>query len=192
MILTILGDHTILLSVNFLCEVESLLFRCQWLFSSWYHYLVEIYTYWMRRLIQISNTSPHQCQCFSTRWDVHILNTTPISVMEDFGHSCTQFESNVLKNCSTCVWCTWVWYENTIQNTILYIQRNLTGGTFFSRLTVILSGPFYQHGFTLITALISNYIHYKACDEVTYPFLRWNHWSLGFKRVISYHTFLGM
>ena len=36
------------------------------------------------------------------------------------------------------------------------------------------SGPFYQHGLTLIPAWISNYIHYKEWDEITYPFLNFN------------------
>ena len=31
-------------------------------------------------------------------------------------------------------------------------------------------GPFYWHGLTLIPAWISNYIHYKVWDEITYPF----------------------
>ena len=30
-------------------------------------------------------------------------------------------------------------------------------------------GPFYQHGLTL-----SNYIHYKVWDEITYPYLNFN------------------
>ena len=29
-------------------------------------------------------------------------------------------------------------------------------------------------GLTLIPAWKSNYIHYKACDEITYPFLNFN------------------
>ena len=35
-------------------------------------------------------------------------------------------------------------------------------------------GPFYQHGLTLIQALISNYIQYNVWDEITYPFLNFN------------------
>ena len=34
--------------------------------------------------------------------------------------------------------------------------------------------PFYTHGLTLISAWISNYIHYKICDEIAYPFLNFN------------------
>ena len=30
--------------------------------------------------------------------------------------------------------------------------------------------PFYKHGLTLIPASISNYIHYKVWDEITYQF----------------------
>ena len=36
------------------------------------------------------------------------------------------------------------------------------------------NGPFYKHGLTLIPACISNYIHYKVWDEITYPFLNFN------------------
>ena len=39
---------------------------------------------------------------------------------------------------------------------------------------VELSGPFNQHGLTLIPVLISNYIHYKMWYEITYPFLNFN------------------
>ena len=35
------------------------------------------------------------------------------------------------------------------------------------------------HGLTLIPAWISNYIHYKLWDEITYPFLNFNRWNLG-------------
>ena len=33
---------------------------------------------------------------------------------------------------------------------------------------------FYLHGLTLIPAWISNHIHYKVWDEITYPFLNFN------------------
>ena len=35
-------------------------------------------------------------------------------------------------------------------------------------------GPFYKHGLTLIPAWISNHIHHKVWDEITYPFLNFN------------------
>ena len=38
----------------------------------------------------------------------------------------------------------------------------------------VTSGPFYQHGLTLISAWISNYTHYNVWDEITYPFLNFN------------------
>ena len=34
--------------------------------------------------------------------------------------------------------------------------------------------PFYLHGLTLISAWLSNYIHYKVWGEITYPFLNFN------------------
>ena len=36
------------------------------------------------------------------------------------------------------------------------------------------SGPFYKHGLTLIPAWISNHIHFKMWNEITYPFLNFN------------------
>ena len=35
-------------------------------------------------------------------------------------------------------------------------------------------GAIYQHGLILITAWISNYIHYKVWDEIIYPFPNFN------------------
>ena len=35
-------------------------------------------------------------------------------------------------------------------------------------------GPFYKHGWTLIPAWLSNYIHCKVWDEITYPHLNSN------------------
>ena len=34
--------------------------------------------------------------------------------------------------------------------------------------------PFILHGLTFILAWITNYIHYKVLDEITYPFLNFN------------------
>ena len=42
------------------------------------------------------------------------------------------------------------------------------------QLTQFSRGRFYKHGLTLIPAWISNYIHYKVWDEITYPFLNFN------------------
>ena len=30
-------------------------------------------------------------------------------------------------------------------------------------------GPFYEHGFTLISALIIDHTHHEVCFEVSYP-----------------------
>ena len=38
--------------------------------------------------------------------------------------------------------------------------------------------PFYQHGLTLIPVWISNYIHGKGWDEITYPFLNFNGYTI--------------
>ena len=47
-------------------------------------------------------------------------------------------------------------------------------------------GPLFLTWFNSIPAWISNYIHYKVWDEITYPFLKFRN---GF--VISPHTLLG-
>ena len=58
------------------------------------------------------------------------------------------------------------------------------------------SGPFYQHGLTLIQTWISNYIHYKIWGEITYPFLNFKlplkgdtcvdiHYSIIWKKKLS-------
>ena len=41
--------------------------------------------------------------------------------------------------------------------------------------------PFYWHGLTLIPAWMSNYIHYKMWDEITYPFLNFNGCTVEFR-----------
>ena len=35
-------------------------------------------------------------------------------------------------------------------------------------------GPFYSHDLTLMPASISHYTHYKVWNEITYPFLHFN------------------
>ena len=52
---------------------------------------------------------------------------------------------------------------------VLYKRHN----SMFLMLRLIIvayCGRFYLHGLTLIPAWISNYIHYKLWDEITYPF----------------------
>ena len=44
----------------------------------------------------------------------------------------------------------------------------------YKYISIDFCGPFYEHGLTLIPAWISNYIHYKVWDEITYPFLNFN------------------
>ena len=39
-------------------------------------------------------------------------------------------------------------------------------------------GPFYWHGLTLIPAWVSNYIHYKVWDDITYPFLNFSGYTV--------------
>ena len=47
----------------------------------------------------------------------------------------------------------------------------VSSNTLFSKQS---RAPFYWHGLTLIPTWISNYIHYKVWDEITYPFLNFN------------------
>ena len=39
---------------------------------------------------------------------------------------------------------------------------------------IVVHGPFYYHGLTLLSAWINNYIHYKVWDKISYPFLNFN------------------
>ena len=48
--------------------------------------------------------------------------------------------------------------------------------------------PFYQHGFILIPAWISNYIHYKVWDEIPYPFSNLTREKIENEWIISPHT----
>ena len=43
-------------------------------------------------------------------------------------------------------------------------------GTIIHLMTMTTRVPFYEHKFTFIPAWISNYIHHKVWDEITYPF----------------------
>ena len=53
-------------------------------------------------------------------------------------------------------------------------RQNNTLAIVYTDATLYSNGPFYLHGLTLIPAWISNYIHYKVWDEITYPFLNFN------------------
>ena len=46
--------------------------------------------------------------------------------------------------------------------------------TMQKKLISVFPGLFYKHGLTLISAWISNHIHYKVWDEFIYPFLNFN------------------
>ena len=46
-------------------------------------------------------------------------------------------------------------------------------------------GPFYQYVLSLSPAWISNYIHYMARDEITYPFLNFKSRTVETKEWIS-------
>ena len=45
---------------------------------------------------------------------------------------------------------------------------------YFVVISLVCRGPFYWCGLTWIPAWISNYIHYKVWDEITYPFPNFN------------------
>ena len=49
----------------------------------------------------------------------------------------------------------------------------------------ISSGAFYAHGLTLIVKLISNYVHYKLWDDITYPFRYFNSATVEVYEMIS-------
>ena len=57
---------------------------------------------------------------------------------------------------------------------VIHIRRIRLDGTNEAPTFRDTCGPFYQHGLTLISAWISNYVTYKVWDEITYPFLNFN------------------
>ena len=62
-----------------------------------------------------------------------------------------------------CIYAAVNWVMNDIQLVIIDLESpSLT------------SGQFYWFAFTLLPARISNSIHYKAWDEITYPFPNFN------------------
>ena len=48
----------------------------------------------------------------------------------------------------------------------------LVGGDFY--IESVTCGPFCLHGLALVSAWISDYVHYKGWDGVTCPFLEFN------------------
>ena len=59
-----------------------------------------------------------------------------------------------------------------VWNWIFLLLDGLPSGVDEPHLPTI--GPFYQHGFTLIPAWISNHMPSNMWDEITYPFLNFN------------------
>ena len=57
-----------------------------------------------------------------------------------------------------------IWYR--FIDTRINLERNMPN--------IDIWAPFYKHGLTLISAWISNHVHYKLWDEITYPFLNFN------------------
>ena len=51
-------------------------------------------------------------------------------------------------------------------------------GNIESAMLLEISDPFYSHGLTLIPAWISNHMPGKVWDEITYPFLNFNGWTV--------------
>ena len=61
---------------------------------------------------------------------------------------------------------------------LLLCHLNIHNTTVISSDAPTISMTFYYRGFTYIPKRISNYIHYKACDELTYPFQNINDWTI--------------
>ena len=62
---------------------------------------------------------------------------------------------------------------------MILIKGVIKGSIFAASLYVVIvvcftSGSFHQHGLTLIPACISNHMHSKVLDEITYSFLNFN------------------
>ena len=67
------------------------------------------------------------------------------------------------------------WNVAFIQNENNFLSVDGHGGTW----NIDTRGSFYQHGSTLTPAWISNHIHYKMWDEITYPFPNFNSSGIG-------------
>ena len=55
---------------------------------------------------------------------------------------------------------------------LYFVPRNFNASLY--RITLCRSRIYTKHGLTLIPAQISNYLHYKVWDEITYPFPNFN------------------
>ena len=64
--------------------------------------------------------------------------------------------------------------QKSVSQTTDEVNAWMNNGTYLYFVLCKAWGPFYQHGLTLIPTWISNYIHYKLWDEITYPFLNFN------------------
>ena len=71
--------------------------------------------------------------------------------------------------------------ENILECKVIYIPQKKWWISLFIHAIILVNiyelhswAPFYLHGLTLISAWISNYIHYNIWDEITYPFLNFN------------------
>ena len=48
---------------------------------------------------------------------------------------------------------------------------------------VVTSGPFHQHGLALMSAWITNHMHSKVWENITYPFTNFNSATIGCLRI---------
>ena len=62
--------------------------------------------------------------------------------------------------------------DSTILWTMCETQQ--TKGISVETIMQILWNPFYWPGLSLVTTWVSDYIHYKAWSEITYPFPNFN------------------
>ena len=67
------------------------------------------------------------------------------------------------------------WHQTTKKYSKNHVQNDTCCLAAITGTTILITwGSFYQHGLTLISAWISNYIHYKVWDGIIYPFRNFN------------------
>ena len=61
-----------------------------------------------------------------------------------------------------------------VQQSVELTQKSIIVAYATKFCLLIICGPFYQHGLTLIPVWIINYTHYNMWDEIAYPFINFN------------------
>ena len=144
-------------------------------------YLVEIFPHYGDVIMGVSNHQPHDCLLnllFRRRSKkTSKLRVTGLCAWNSPGTG--EFLAQMASNAENVS----IWWRHhvakdkdaiigIISTTVADVQPKQ--GAKVSTALVLTWGPFYQYGLTLIPACVSNYIHHKVWDEITYPFPNFN------------------